>query len=153
MEEVSRMSGVQVRWLSGQPEEKRVSVEFTALPLPEALERILVGTNFLLFYASVGEGTTLTQLWISSKPIPSSVSQGEDAAKTKEEGNSPPVDVLIQTAVSRQETAVRVEAVARLGEHASTDSKVEAILSRLASDDDNPQVRAAAAEVLAGAAE
>src|SRR5262245_51753898 len=40
MEEVSRVSGAQIRWLSVVGEET-VSVEFSALPFSEALRRIL----------------------------------------------------------------------------------------------------------------
>jgi hypothetical protein len=66
MEEMSRVSGARVRWLSDQAEEKRVSVEFTALPLPEALRRILREMNFLLFYTSTGNSVKLTEVWILS---------------------------------------------------------------------------------------
>jgi hypothetical protein len=54
MEKVSRVRGARVHWLSGQAQETLVSVEFTALPLPEALERILGETNFLFFYTAPG---------------------------------------------------------------------------------------------------
>ena len=172
MEEVSRLSGARVRWLDRQAEEKPVSVGFTALPLPEALRRILKETNFLLFYTSEGTSTTLTQIWISSKetdeeppgltpqpttqvkvllqPAPDSASQSEDAVKEQDELNSISVDTLIETAISTLEPSVRVEAVARLGGYAPADPKVEGILSHLASNDSNPQVQAAASEVLAG---
>ncbi len=168
MEEVSRLSGARVRWLSSQAAEKPVSVGFTALPLPEALRRILGETNFLLFYAPGGEGTTLTQIWISSKgtgggqpgfpprlatqaPLsPASDSQSENAVEGQAGLTAMPVDVLIQTAVGAEDTSLRVEAIAQLGEYAPADPKVKEILSHLASNDSNPQVRASAAEVLAG---
>jgi hypothetical protein len=153
MEEVSRRSGAQVRWLGNQAEERLVSAEFTALPLPEALGRILGETNFLLFYASAGKGTTLTQIWISSKGtagrqpglIPQPAAVEEDA-----EPDAIPIDTLVQTAVSIAEPAVRIDAITRLGGYAQQDPKVAGILSHLASNDSNPQVRAAASEVLAG---
>jgi hypothetical protein len=157
MEEVSRLSGAQVRWLSSQ-EEKLVSVEFHALPFPEALRRILGETNFLLFYVSEGMNTKLTQIWISSKEIgrePSEfihlpASQRENTTERQAAPDAMSVDTLIQTAVSALDPFVRVEAIARLGEHAPADPKVEGILSHLASNDSSPQVRAAASEVLAG---
>ena len=172
MEEVSRLSGARVRWLSSQAAEKPVSVGFAALPLPEALRRILGETNFLLFYAPGGEGTTLTQIWISAKgtggeqpgltprptaqvnapppPAQDSASQSEDAVEGQAELDAVPVDTLIQTAVSTLDPSVRVEAIARLGGYAPADPKVEDILSHLAANDSNPQVQAAASEVLAG---
>jgi len=153
IEEVSRRSGAQVRWLGSQAEERLVSVEFTALPLPEALGRILGETNFLLFYTPTGGGTKLTQIWISAKgtgegqpgltPLPAAV-EGHAALDTL------PIDTLLQTAVSIAEPSVRIEAIARLGEYAQQDPKVEGVLSHLAANDTNPQVQAAASEVLAG---
>ena len=172
MEEVSRLSGARVRWLGRQTEEKPVSVGFTALPLPEALRRILGETNFLLFYTSVGESTALTQIWILSKgtggrqpgltsqptaqakaqpqPAPGSTSQRTHTVERQAELDAISVDTLIETAISTLEPSVRVEAVARLGGYAPADPKVEGILSHLAANDGNPQVQAAASEVLAG---
>jgi hypothetical protein len=170
MEEMSRLSGARVRWLSGQAEEKPVSVEFTALPLPEALQRILREMNFLLFYTSTGKGVKLTEIWISSgigggqperipppasqvkapPPTPTPASQGEDAVKRQAEFAAMPLEMLIQTAVGTADSSLRIEAIAHLGGRASEDPKVEALLSHLASNDSNLQVRAAASEVLAG---
>lgn len=158
MEEVSRLSGARVRWLSNQAEEKSVSVEFRALSLPEALRRILGKTNFLLLYAREGEDTTLTQIWISPKGrdgglpelIPPPASQSDDTLEGQEEPDAVPVDTLIQTAVSTLDPSVRVEAIARLGEYVPADPRIEGILSHLAGHDNDPQVQAAASEVLAG---
>ena len=170
MEEMSRLSGARVRWLSSEAEEKPVSVEFTALPLPEALRRILGEMNFLLFYTSTGNSVKLTEIWISSvigggqlgrlpppasqvkapPPIPDSVSQSEEAVDRQAEFAAMPLDTLIQTAVSMADPSLRIEAIGHLGGRAPEDPKVEAILSQLASNDSNPQVRAAASEVLAG---
>jgi hypothetical protein len=158
MEEVSRLSGAQVRWLSTQVEERPVSVEFTALPLPEALGRILGETNFLLFYTTVGEGTKLTQIWISAKGIGEGqsglisppASQGEEIVERQAEPDTMPIATLLQAAVSTAEPAVRIDAIARLGGYAQVDPRVESVLSHLASNDSNPRVQAAASEVLAG---
>jgi hypothetical protein len=65
MEEVGRLSGVQILWLN-QKSEDPVSVEFSPLSLTEALQRLLGGRNFLLLYSSVAENSRLTQIWISS---------------------------------------------------------------------------------------
>jgi len=67
MEEISRLSGAQVRWLDAEVREQAVSVEFTALPLTEALRRILRTTNFLLVSTSGSGGTHLTQIWITAR--------------------------------------------------------------------------------------
>jgi hypothetical protein len=154
MEEVSRVSKARVRWLGGQAEERPVSAEFTAVPLPEALRRILGETDFLLFYTSVREGAKLTQIWISPKTRPhppsDSAAQNEDSMAEQAEPGPTPVATLIQVAVGAERPSLRIEAIARLGAYAQADPKVEGILSHLASNDGNPQVRAAAAEVLAG---
>jgi hypothetical protein len=170
MEEMSRVSGAQVRWLSGQAEEKPVSVEFTALPLPEALRRILREMNFLLFYTSTGNSTKLTEVWILSGigksqaertsplaspekvllPIPDSTPQSAEAEDRQAEFATMPLEILIQTAVSTVDPSLRIEAIAYLGRRAAEDSTAENILSHLASNDSDPQVRAAASEVLAG---
>jgi len=170
MEEMSRVSGARVRWLSGQAEENPVSVEFTAIPLPEALRRILKEMNFLLFYTSTGNSTKLTEVWILSGigksqvghtptpvspemvplPIADSTSQSEEAEDRQAQFAAMPLEILIQTAVGTSDPPLRIEAIAYLGRRAAEDSTVERILSHLASNDSNPQVRAAAAEVLAG---
>ena len=153
MEEVSRVSGARIRWLRGQAEERLVSAEFTALPLPEALRRILGETDFLLFYTSVGENTKPTQIWISSKaqprPAVDSAAQSEESVAEQGEPDIMPVDTLIQDAVSG-DLSLRVDSIARLGGYVQADPRVKGILSHLASNDGNPQVRAAAAEVLSG---
>ena len=61
-----------------------------------------------------------------------------------------PVETLMQTAVSPAELSLRVEAITQLGGRAQQDPKVEGLLSHLAAHDNDPQVRASAAEVLAG---
>jgi hypothetical protein len=153
IEEVSRRSGAQVRWLGHQAEERLISVEFTALPLPEALGRILGRTNFLLFYTAVGEGIKLTQIWIFAQDTDgeqSGLTRQPSAVEEDAEPDAIPIDTLIQTAVSRAEPAVRIDAIARLGEYAQQDPRVEGILSHLAANDGSPQVQAAASEVLRG---
>jgi hypothetical protein len=66
MAEFSRVSGARVLWLTSGAEEP-VSVEFPALPLSEALERLLGERNFLLFYSTAGKSMRLTQIWISAR--------------------------------------------------------------------------------------
>lgn len=163
MEEVSRVSGARVQWLGGVAEERPVSVGFTALPLSEALRQILGETNFMLFYASGGEGSPLTRIWISSKRTgsrqrgftarpPASDFPSEKAEEGSTAVDATQVSTLIQTAVSTQQSAVRVEAIAQLGGYAQTDSRVRDILSHFASHESDPHVQAAASEVLAGIA-
>ncbi len=154
MEELSRVSGAQVRWLNGQAAEKSVSVEFTALLMPEALRRIFGEINFLLFYTGAGKSLKLTEIWISSKTQSHSASDSVPLSEKLMTGQTEPdaisVETLIQNAVSTAELSRRVDAIARLGAYAQADPKVEGILSYLASSDGNSLVRAAAAEVLSG---
>lgn len=154
MEELSRVSGARFRWLNGQAEEKPVSVEFTALPMPEALRRIFGEINFLLFYTGTGKSLKLTEIWISAKTQSRSASDSAAQSEKSMTGQTEPdaisVETLILNAVSAAELSRRVDAIARLGAYAQADPKVEGILSFLASSDGNSQVRAAAAEVLSG---
>lgn len=154
MEEVSRLSGARVRWLGGRTEERLVSAEFTAVPLPEALGRMLGETDFLLFYTSMREGAKPTQIWISPKPrlrlTSDSAVQNQEPVAEQAEPDAVPIAALIQNAVSVGDLSGRVNAIARLGDYAQADPKVEGVLSHLAANDGNPQVRAAAAEVLSG---
>ena len=66
LEEIKHLSGVRIVWLNGTECDRRVSAEFTDLPLKEGLMRILAQTNFLLFYTSAADEARLTQIWISS---------------------------------------------------------------------------------------
>ena len=158
MEEISRLSGARVRWLS-QGGDEPVSVEFPPLPFPEALRRILGEKNFLLFYSSSGEGPRLARIWISSKGKPGG--QGVFTLQPVPEGRttSPPaddltprvgenIDALIQTAMHDQDPLVRLDAITQLGGYAQEDARVKAILSQVARSDSNPQVQEAAAEML-----
>jgi hypothetical protein len=157
MEEVSRLSGAQVRWLN-QNGEELVSVEFTDLSFSEALRRILREKNFLLFYTATGRETRLAQIWISSggkaeeqlvlkrQPTP----QEETTAVVQEpsEDVAPPLEILIQTAVSDEDHSLRLSAIESLGEHAQENLRVREILSHLAHNDSNPQVRDIASAML-----
>jgi hypothetical protein len=64
IEEIGRLTGAEVRWLS-QGEEDQVSAEFADLPLYEALETILK-ENFTLSYTIFGKEKKLTGIWILS---------------------------------------------------------------------------------------
>lgn len=157
MEEVSRLSGAQVLWLS-QAGEEPVSVEFSALPFSEALRRILGERNFLLFYTTMGEEGRLIQIWISSggtgrgQPvlIPQPVSQWETTQVTEgpDVDIAQPLDVVIQTAMNDEDLSSRLSAIEYLGYHVQEDPRAKVILSRLARSDANPQVQDAASAML-----
>lgn len=158
--EVSRLSGAQVQWRDQDGGEQNVSVEFTNLPFPEALKRILRKKNFVLFHTSTGQGTKFTQIWISSRgegggqpvikrqPVPEE--ETTPIAQEPAEDVVQPLDVVIQTAVSNEDLSSRLRAIEYLGRHAREDAKVTEILSQLAHTDSNPQVQDVASAVLAG---
>jgi hypothetical protein len=158
MAEISRVSGVQIRWLDPEGEEP-VSVNFVALPLSEALQRLLNERNFLLFYSSTGEGARLTQVWVSSKKTgtkqledsPQPLSQEEipppSVEDTPEEGVIPP-DMLLQTALYDRGLSARLEAIAQLEEYSHQDPRITTVLSHLAENDNEVQVREAATAAL-----
>src|SRR5262245_32903898 len=63
MSELSRLSGAKIVWLV-QRDNRPVSVDFTKLPLAEALPRLLGPNNFLLMYASTDKRSRLTSIWV-----------------------------------------------------------------------------------------
>ncbi len=161
MEEASRVSNAQVRWLNPRGEEV-VSVEFTALPLLEALRRLLAGKNFMFFYTATPEGERLTQVWISSleqgdtpqvftSPIPAEEKISETAQTASEEqaeGDTTLLDTFMQLAVYDQNASIRLAAIMDLEAHAQENPKIIGVLSYLEYNDSDPQVQKAAAEAL-----
>jgi hypothetical protein len=166
MQEVSRLSGAQVVWLPGVERELPVAVEFTALPLAEALRRILNGKNFMLFYATTTEGMRLRRIWISSpgkgQPVRTSPlvaaamtpPENEDANADEQDPEehqrfaSIPITTLMETAVHDQDPAERLAAITYLEGRAQEDQRVLGVLAHIAQNDTHPQVQDAAAEVL-----
>jgi hypothetical protein len=160
IDEISRLSGVQVRWMDAEVREQAVSVEFTALPLSEAVQRILRVTNFLLMYAHRDEGTQLTQIWIASRedaggqpgrnPQPAPTEPPPPTAEEPAEAAAQPLEDLMQTAMGDADLASRLSAIEELGSATSQDGRVREILAELADHDSNPQVRDAASMMLGG---
>jgi hypothetical protein len=159
IEEVSKLSGAQIRWLS-QGGEEPVSVEFTDLPFSEALRRILGEKDFVLFYPSAREGARLPQIWIYPRGQAGGqlvvIQEGETTppapSDTAPSVESPPVepdlDSLIETALHDQDMSVRLDAITQLGGYAQEDPLAKTILSQVAHSDSNPQLRKSAAELL-----
>ena len=159
IEQVSKLSGAQNRWLSLDGEEP-VSVEFTDLPFSEALRRILGERDFVLFYPSPRERARLPQIWIyprgqaggqlvviqEAETAPPALS---DAAHSVEPPPvEPDLDSLIETAMHDQDMSVRLDAITQLGGYVREDPLAETILSQVAHSDSNPQLREVAAELL-----
>jgi hypothetical protein len=160
MEEVSRISRARVLWLQPGGEEP-VSAAFTALPLPEALERILGKKNFLLFYASAAEGAQLSQIWISSEgtgaepppqtlpPVPPGLAPPPAPhAPLVEQPLDASIDTLIQAGLRDPNPVGRLNAVMQLGGYAREDPRTQAIFSHMAQSDDDPGVREIVSEIL-----
>ncbi|MGH9960355.1 MAG: hypothetical protein ACREBC_25070 [Pyrinomonadaceae bacterium] len=154
IEEVSKLSGAQARWLSLDGEEP-VSVEFTDLPFSEALRRILGEKDFVLFDPSARKRARLPQIWIYPRGQAGGQLVGETTPPALSDTASvelPPLekdlDSLIQTAIHEQDTSVRLDAITQLGGYAQEDPLAETTLSQVAHSDSNPQVRKAATELL-----
>jgi len=162
LEEVARQSGARVYWVK-QSEDRAVSAAFTALPVPEALRRLLGEGNFLLFYTSAAQGARLTQMWISpgrlseQQPLPLSSSASgvkPPALPEKSSGEGRKVSAstslwgLLRTARYDEDPSARLDAITYVASRALEDPQVINTLSLIADDDTNPQVRDAAAEVL-----
>jgi hypothetical protein len=160
MEEVSRLSGAQVRWMDPHRGEREISVEFTDLPFSEALRRLLREENFMIYFAPTGQGTRLSQIWILSRekardqpirkeqPLPQA--KTTPLAEQPAEVTEQPLDLAIETAMSDEDLSSRLRAIEDLGHYAQEDARARQILSGLVHNDSNPQVRDVASTALAG---
>jgi hypothetical protein len=159
MEELSRVSSVQIRWLDTGGNEP-VTVDLVALPLSQAIPQLLRDRNFLLFYSSTKAGARLTQVWISSQKkgttqlsVHSQSPSQESSLLTANEPDPTeeafvPPDMLLQTALYDRGSAARLEAITRLEEYASQDPRIVEAFSHLAHTDPNADVQHAAATAL-----
>ena len=157
MEEVSKLSGAQVHWLSHE-DDTMVSVKFADLPFSEALRRILGEKNFAFSFASTKESARLLQIWVFSKrqaegqAVPTPLPFSEGGTPPPPSDSAPPVeqdsDTLIQIALLDQDPLARLDAITQLGGYAQEDQRVKAILSQVADSDSNQQVQEAAKELL-----
>jgi hypothetical protein len=135
-----------------------VSVEFTPLIVTDAIRCLFRATNLLLWYAPLGEGTQLTQLWSASRESPSGrtelhcqpASSGSPAPtlEEQEEAVAQPVEALIQTVTGDTDLAARLSVLGDLGSHAQQDVRVRETLADLADHDNSPQIRDAASTML-----
>ena len=161
LEEINHLSGVRIVWLNGAECDRRISAEFTDLPLSEGLMRILAQTNFLLFYASAADEARLTQIWISSaggkqalwRSLPLLPKSNLPATEEgKHNGEDPlvnlSVDQLIHLAMYDQDPSSRENAITYLHPRSQEDPRVLGTLAHIAQNDTNAQVQAAAAEAL-----
>jgi len=178
LSEMSRLSGARVVWL-GQPDHRQVSVTFTALPVAEAIPRVLGGNNFLLVYASTADKARLKEIWIATRPSPTqtviypalesapmtegiNVNEG-DTELTQESAPMPEEDTAneveaelagmlesqLDTALHGTDRDSRIEAIGFLGGVVEQDSRIRPLLQQLSTSERDPQVRTAAAEMLA----
>jgi hypothetical protein len=178
IDEVGRLSGAEIEivWLK-QMREETVSVEFTALPFVEALERILKEKNFLLVYTAQGEEGKLAQIWISSslgeKETPlvhavaaessmtlvtssstaATLQNDEEAADGQTALSSMTLDDLVQTALGERDQALRLDAISLLGQEIHENPRVKELLSRIAHEDSDPDARQIATLTLGEVAE
>jgi hypothetical protein len=175
--EISRLSGAQVSWL-GQQDESPVSADFSALPVVEALERLLRRKNFLLLYASSAQDARLTQIWISSvktapefsltvsqtaPPLQSqaSIDEPEPDVEDEDSGTAPEeefddsqaqarmIDAALERVTTSQSSARSAETIEMLEGYAQEDPRIRATLTQLAHDSSDLFVQRTAAEALA----
>ncbi len=182
LSEVSRLSGAKVVWL-GQPDPRQVSVTFTALPIAEAIPRVLGGNNFLLVYASTEDKARLKEIWIATRPSPTqtgisptlesapmtegiNVNEGafelpQEFAPIPDEETATEVEAEIggmlesqlDTALHDADRDRRIEAIGFLGGLVEQDARIRPVLQQLSTSEHDPQVRTAATEMLAEAEE
>jgi hypothetical protein len=155
MAEIERLSGVRIRWV-GPVEETLIFVDFTDIPLPVALRRILSEKNLLLSYAVRGKDIKLVSVWVSSRARTVQSVFPRPPVPTPRKPPTPMTNftpftprTLMLTALYGQDPVARVRAVRRLRRHAATDTRVKALLSRLARSPATPRrVRSTAANML-----
>lgn len=161
LEEIGRLSRAEIVWLNPTGEET-LSAEFTALPLPEGLERLLRGKNFLLFYTGKGGMGKLSQVWISSrldnkaKPVGAGgllvstarsreaqqpFQRKEERAGGEEALSALSLDEVVQVALGEKNPAGRLDAIALLGQEAHENPRLKVLLSRIAREDPDPAAR------------
>lgn len=148
MQEVSSLTGARVLWL-GHAEDRKVSVDFTDLPLADALRRILGESNFMLFYTSRGKETWLSEIWVSAP----SAGRGQPVAAAPAPPPTQAPAQLMQTALYGQDLSSRLNAIKRIKKFAQADPRVRSILSQLSRSAAEPEVREAAENALAEIAE
>lgn len=159
MSELSRLSGARVIWL-GQRDTQQVSVDFAALPIPEALQRLLGSNNFLLRYASTADEARLTEIWVAPRQFVARQAGPPtlDSAAVEDDPDPGAVDVELEKLLeSHLDTALhgadrdnRIEALGFLGGFIEQDPRVRPLLEQLAATESDPQVRSIAAEMLTG---
>jgi hypothetical protein len=157
MEEVSKLSGAQVHWLSHE-DDTMVSMEFVDLPFSEALRRILGEKNFAFSFTSTKTGERLLQIWVFSnkqaegQTVLTSLSLPQGGVPLLHNDFTAPVeqdnDILIQIALLDQDPLARLDAITQLGGYAQEDQRLKMILSQVADNDSNRQVQEAAKELL-----
>jgi hypothetical protein len=174
VEEISRLAGAEVRWLTHEDEDP-VSAEFTDLPLDEALEMILK-KNFTLSYTHIGVDKKLTGIWIASRSESKRTfestdglsiireAHSENAAQERDQPginvarveakewreDSIPVDPGTDINLAEAPPSVRSKVIEFLATHVETDQEVRTILSHFAHTDPDQQVREMASRVLEG---
>jgi hypothetical protein len=182
LSEMSRLSGARIVWL-GQPDTRQVSVTFTALPVTEAIERVLGANNFLLVYTSTDEKARLKEIWITTRysstptvihpvsasaPMPgetipnegdteltqaSTPTPEEPTANESEAELAKMLESQLDTALQGTDRDRRIEAIGFLGGLIEQDPRIRPLLQQLSTSEHDPQVRTAAAEVLSAVEE
>jgi hypothetical protein len=164
MTALSRLSGVEVRWM-GQPREEPVSFQIDNLPLAEALGRILK-TNLILTYAPGGRSLVLVgilpagEVPVSPEPVPTPTSAGAPeqgqmpGRRVAEDSPSPAgartavsLDTITTIAQNAGSPASRLEALKVLAAVAQ-EPRVREVLAEVAETDGDPEVREAASRLL-----
>jgi hypothetical protein len=159
MSQIGRLSGAKIVWL-GQRDNRPVSVDFMALPVAEALPRLLGPNNFLLIYASTAERARLMEIWVAPQRFATrqTVLTTSDSASTEDVSDPSAVDAELEKmleshldmALHGTERDSRIEAIGFLGGLVEHDPRIRPLLEQLSTAEGDSQVRAAAAEVLSG---
>lgn len=177
LDTLSRLSGTRIVWL-GQPDPRQVSVTFSALPIAEAISKILGANNFLLVYASTAEKARLKEIWVATRHSPAQTvipPALESAPMTQEftvndgsteltQESEPITDDIsaheveaelakmlesqLDTALQGTDRDRRIEAIGFLGGLVEQDSRIRPLLQQLSISERDPQIRTAAAEML-----
>src|SRR5207249_995732 len=140
--EVSRLTGIEVRWMGAVGEEP-VSFAFADLPLREALERMLRTRNFVLIGSADRAALEARRVIIFGSGERPSPTVPVSSEQTEEGDPQRLVDELVALVI-QYAVPDRIRAIAHLALLAQEDPDAQMALRRLASEDADETVRLAA---------
>jgi hypothetical protein len=158
LDEIGRQTGAEIQ---GQPAEAReVSADFEAVPLPEALRRLLGNENFALVYGEKGNLKTVKLLGaaqvataVTSRPMTATTAAQEPEEVSVDSVLDTPVTLMtgsrLQRLLGAQRVPLREVLEVGLG-NADASVRADAVRAALRAVESEPRFRQAVAEAVGG---